>query len=163
MTRAEARIIQSDLLKLDHVHYFDETALTDKHGHWNTVIDQDITEAQRKEIDNLLAQCPRDPTSIFPRGPVRISTASETIPTRHLSNLRTHLPPQPRPNAWNIPLLPAPPLNETTPTRAAITDVVNTELHTGITILEERLQDKFRQMEQELEDCKKQAEEMNRT
>ena len=139
MTRDEARIIQPDLLKLDHVHYFDETALTDKHGHWNIVIDQDSTEAQRTDIDHLLAQCPRDSTSSFPRGPVRISPASETIPTRHLTNLRTHIPPPTRPNAWTNPLLPAPPLNQMTPTRAAITAVVNTELHTGITILEERI------------------------
>ena len=49
------------------------------------------------------------------------------------------------------------------PTRAEITDVVNVELQTGITILDQRIQDKFRQLEQELEDYKKQAEEANRT
>jgi len=80
-----------------------------------------------------------------------------------MTKLRTHIPPPSRPNAWNNPLLPAPPLNQSSSTRAAITDVVTKEIHTGITILEERIQDKFRQMEQELEDYKKQAEEMNRT
>ena len=112
MTRVEAHTIQSDLLKLDHVHYFDETALTEKHGHWNLVIDQDITEDQRMAIDNILDGCPHDQTSTFPRGPARIATPSETIPPRYLSNLRTHLPPPPRPNAWNNPLLPAPALNQ---------------------------------------------------
>ena len=163
MTRQEAYDIQSDILKIDHVHYFDETDLTDKHGHYNIVIDHDINEAQRTEIDNLLIQCKRDPASSFPRGPVRISPASDTIPTRHMTKLRTHIPPPSRPNAWNNPLLPAPPLNQSSSTRAAITDVVTKEIHTGITILEERIQNKFRQMEQELEDYKKQAEEMNRT
>ena len=66
MTRVEASTIQSDLLKLNHVHYFDETAVTTKHGHWNLVIDKDLTNDQRTDIDNIIAGCPRDSHSTFP-------------------------------------------------------------------------------------------------
>ena len=83
-----------------------------------------------------------------------------------MSNLRTHLPPPPQPNARNNPLVSAPHLNQSpqlNPTQAAIADVVNAEIQTGITILDQRIQDKFRQLEQELEVYKKQVEEVNRT
>ena len=93
MTHVEASTIQHDLLQLDHVHYLDQTPVTLKHGHWNLVIDHDLTFDQRKEIDNIIERCPRDSTSKFQRGPAQIVPPIETLPQSYLSNLRTQLPP----------------------------------------------------------------------